>query len=71
MNKNLIACKLRTLRGDKPRNEVAEANNISVSALQMYETGQRVPKDEIKVKLATFYGVTVQEIFFDQQHNIS
>jgi len=30
----------------------------------MYETGQRVPKDEIKVKLSKLYGVPIQELFF-------
>jgi putative transcriptional regulator len=65
LNKELIAKKLFNLRGDKTREEVANDLDISVSALQMYENGQRVPKDEIKVKIANYYGLTVQEIFFD------
>jgi len=31
----------------------------------MYELGYRVPRDEIKMKLADYYGVTVQSLFFD------
>jgi putative transcriptional regulator len=65
LNKDLIAKKLFNLRGDKTREEVANDLDISVSALQMYENGQRVPKDEIKIKIAHHYGLTVQEIFFD------
>lgn len=63
----LIGQRLRELRGDRPRDEVAEALGISVSALTMYETGQRVPRDQIKVKIAEFYGTTVQEIFFNPE----
>ncbi|KZD35264.1 helix-turn-helix transcriptional regulator [Bacillus cereus] len=71
MNKQLIAKNLVTLRGRKTRGEVAESIGISVSTLQMYENGQRIPRDNIKVKLADFYGVTVQSIFFDSlQHKM-
>lgn len=63
--KELIAKRLINLRGDDSREETAQAVGISVSALQMYENGQRVPRDEIKIKLASHYKRTVQSIFFD------
>ncbi|MEF2247714.1 helix-turn-helix transcriptional regulator [Paenibacillus sp. IITD108] len=63
--KEIVAKRLILLRADKPREEVAEALNISVSALQMYENGQRVPRDDIKLRISSFYGKSVQEIFFD------
>lgn len=63
--KQLIGHKLMQLRGRLSREEVASALGISVSALQMYENGRRVPRDDIKVKLADFYGVTVQTLFYD------
>ncbi|WP_051775315.1 helix-turn-helix transcriptional regulator [Paenibacillus tyrfis] len=67
--KELIAKKLIKLRGDKSREAVSESVGISVSALQMYENGQRIPRDDIKVRLAKFYNVTVQEVFYDyEQH---
>lgn len=59
-----IAQKLIELRGDKPRDEVAKAIGVSVSAISMYENGERIPRDAIKIKIAAFYGKTVQEIFF-------
>ncbi|MRX54796.1 helix-turn-helix domain-containing protein [Bacillus idriensis] len=71
MDKILIGKKLLELRGDESREEVSSAIKISVSALQMYENGQRIPRDEIKVKLAEYYQTTVQEIFFEQQQHIS
>ena len=60
ISKNLIA-----LRGEKSREEVAFSIGISASALSMYEAGQRIPRDEIKLKLAEYYGVDVQSIFFE------
>lgn len=64
MNREAMAEKLRKLRGDKPRQEVADACNISVSALAMYEQGERIPRDEIKVRLSKYYNRTVNYIFF-------
>lgn len=64
MNAKIIAEKLISLRGDKSREEVAKANGISVSALVMYETGKRIPRDEIKLSLARYYNSSVEEIFF-------
>lgn len=39
---------------------------ISRSALSMYETGQRVPRDEIKLKIARCLGVSIETLFFTQ-----
>ena len=55
---------LKELRGERSQREVADKVGISVSALGMYETGKRTPKDPIKKRLAAFYGRTVEEIFF-------
>ncbi|WP_246258745.1 helix-turn-helix transcriptional regulator [Kroppenstedtia pulmonis] len=56
--------RLRSLRGKKSRKEVAKAIGISVSTLQMYENGKRTPKDSIKIKLAQYYHVSVEKLFF-------
>ncbi|WP_101698536.1 helix-turn-helix transcriptional regulator [Clostridium minihomine] len=61
----VVAQRLRKLRGDKSREEVASAVNISLSALAMYETGARMPRDEIKVALAKYYSSSVEAIFFN------
>ena len=60
-----VAERLVNARGDKSRRVVAEAVGISVSALTMYELGQRVPRDDIKVRIADYYGCTVQALFFE------
>ena len=64
MDASTIGKKLATLRGEYSQEEVAKAVGISVSALSMYETGNRIPRDEIKVKLARYYKSTVEDIFF-------
>ena len=60
-----IGERLIKLRGSLTREMVAKAAGISVSAVSMYENGERIPRDAIKIKLAKFYGMSVQEIFFD------
>lgn len=64
MDTKIMAEKLRKLRGSKSRQEVADACGISVSALAMYEAGERVPRDEIKIKLAKYYNRSINYIFF-------
>lgn len=59
-----VAERLIEARGDIPREQVASAVGVSVSAMSMYEIGARVPRDEIKVRLANLYNKTVQELFF-------
>jgi transcriptional regulator with XRE-family HTH domain len=64
MDSTKIAKTLRALRGNQTIKTVADSVGISVSALSMYENGDRIPRDEIKVKIARFYGKTIEEIFF-------
>lgn len=45
------------LRGNRSKEEVAKALDISVTSLTAYENGERVPRDEVKVRLSKFYGV--------------
>lgn len=56
--------KLRELRGNERREVVAAAVGVSVSALAMYETDKRVPRDDVKARISAFYDVPVQDIFF-------
>lgn len=65
MNGKVIGQRLLQLRGERKREKVAADVGISVSALTMYETGKRIPRDEIKVELARYYGESVQSLFFD------
>lgn len=64
INAFAIGERLRRLRGDRTLKEVSERVGISESALSMYENGARIPRDEIKIKLANYYKKTIQSIFF-------
>lgn len=61
-----VAERIKDARAEKgcSAEELAKACGITVSAVQMYECGQRVPRDSIKVTMAEFFGVSVQELFF-------
>ncbi len=65
MNAKEIGKRLAELRGQKTQEQVAKAVGISVSALSMYECGDRIPRDHIKIALANYYKKSVQSIFFD------
>ena len=57
-----IGEKLITLRGNKSQEEVARKINVSLSALQAYEQGERMPR-EVKQRLADYYGCKAENIF--------
>lgn len=65
-DKMSIGAKLRNLRGEKTQEQVATAIGVTKSAYAMYERDERVPRDEIKKKIADFYHTTVGIIFFAQ-----
>lgn len=60
MNREEIAEKLRALRIQKKLSisDVSMATGVSESTIYNYEAGYRVPRDEMKVKLANLYGVS-------------
>ena len=66
VNRRAIGMKLRELRGDTRREVVAAACNVSAQAIALYENAGRIPRDDIKIKLAKFYGVSVQSIFYPE-----
>ena len=55
MDAQKIAERLIKLRGNRTQAEVAEMLGISQSAYSMYENGERIPRDEIKKRIAQFY----------------
>ena len=62
--------KFRELRGAKSQESVARAVGITKSAWAMYERNERVPRDEVKVRIADHFHRTVQEIFFEPREHI-
>jgi DNA-binding XRE family transcriptional regulator len=61
-----IGNKLKTLREEKSETmeQLSNAINVSSSAVAMYETGKRIPRDEIKIRIAEHFSVPVESIFF-------
>ncbi len=66
MNLKKMGEKLVELRGTKSREQVAVDLDISYSALISYELGERSPRDEVKIRLANYYGVKVGWLFFSE-----
>lgn len=67
MNRELIGHRLRELRGEMTQQQLAAELGVADSSIGMYESGERIPKDEIKIKYAQFFQKTVQEIFFEDE----
>lgn len=55
---------LKRLRGKRSLEEVAEGIGISARALKSYENGERRPRDDVKIRIAEYYGKSVKYIFF-------
>lgn len=59
-----VGKRMRNLRGEKSLNDVAQALGVTAMAVSNWERGIRTPYDYMKVKIAQYYGVTVESIFF-------
>lgn len=70
MDGKTIGHKLRALRGEMDAKTVADALGISTSALFMYERGERIPRDQIKKRIAQYFDQSVEEIFFAERAHI-
>lgn len=64
LDAKIIGERLRELRGEKSVAAVANAVGVSASAISNYEAGDRIPRDEVKVRLAKYYKTSVEKIFF-------
>lgn len=62
-----IGARIKDLREEKTysQEQLATLIDVSPSAISMYEQGVRVPRDEIKVKIAKLFSKSVDEIFFN------
>lgn len=56
--------RLRTLRGERTQEEISKELGITKSSYAMYERGERTPRDEVKVRISKYYGISVQELFY-------
>ena len=60
----VLGKRLRELRGDRNRTKVAKKVGISYSLLSFYESGERYPSEKNQQKLADYYGVSVDDLFY-------
>ena len=65
-NNSSIGIILRNLRGNKTQEEIASELGITKSSWVMYEQDERIPRDEIKVRISEYFGMSIQEIFYPQ-----
>jgi len=63
-DKAVVGERLKALRGSRSQEEVANALGVTVMAVCLYEAGKRMPRDEIKVKLANYYKKSVTSLFY-------
>ena len=61
-----IGEKLRLLRNKKTIAEVADAIGVTRSSYVKYERDERRPRDEVKVRIANYYGESIENIFFNE-----
>ena len=64
IDKIKVGNRLKELRGERTIEEVASVLGISPSALSNYENGLRMPRDQIKAKIARYYRKSIEAIFF-------
>lgn len=64
MNMVEIGKTLRKLRGIRTRTGVSRETGIPYSTIQSYEEGRRTPSGRNKKKLADYFGVRVEDLFF-------
>lgn len=61
-----IGAKLKRLREEKGVSieKMAKTLGLTNQAIYNYENNVRVPRDEIKIQIASYFNKSVEEIFF-------
>ena len=69
MDGGRIGKAIRELRTERKMTaeQLAAEIGTTTSAVIMYENGRRIPRDEIKIRIAVFFGKTVESIFYKQK----
>lgn len=58
---NIIGGRIKSLRQDRnmTQRDLANALHIANTTLSQYESGQRVPSDDVKMQIANYFDVTI------------
>jgi putative transcriptional regulator len=62
--------KLYHLRGNRPRSKVSKELQITPQMLGAVERGDRNPSLMLAKRIADYYGLTIDEIFFGYEGNV-
>ncbi len=67
MDAKQVGERIKSLRQERKmsQQEFADAIDVASSTVSMYENGERIPRDQIKLAIANLFGVTVDYLFFD------
>ena len=60
--------KIRRIRGNQSRQTFASRVGITVEALTAYETGQRLPRDEVKARITAALKAVPDSFFTQEEH---
>lgn len=69
MDRDGVGKRLRALRGSRSLNEVAKELGVTSMAVSLWERGDRIPSDDMKIKIAAYYKRSVTFIFFPKKVN--
>jgi transcriptional regulator with XRE-family HTH domain len=66
MDAKQVGERIKSLRQERKmsQQEFADAIDVASSTVSMYENGERIPRDQIKLAIANLFGVTVDYLFF-------
>lgn len=66
LDAKVIGERIKKLREEQniSRSDLCSEAAISLSALTMYETGQRVPRDEVKLRLSRCLNTSLEGLFY-------
>lgn len=64
MDKNIIGKRLKDLRGERTLEDVGKDLQVTAMAVSLWERGERIPNDDMKLKISNYFGVPLFDIFF-------
>lgn len=65
---NVIGQRIKNLRESKGMTQEAFCNAVGITqpALSNYETGLRIPRDEVKLRIARCFDTSIEAIFYTE-----
>ena len=60
----VIGKRLKELRGEKTLENVGNDLNVTPMAVSLWERGERIPNDDMKLKISNYFGVPLFDIFY-------